>query len=445
MRTNRTFRYTRLSHLSLLLLLSLFSLTSLRSFAQPQERLYHISVYPQSGEWTAKEGDKVKFNVVLTRCNMPTGDFEVTYDISEDMMKAHKTGKLRLKNGVGTIDAGTMNKPGFLRCCVYWKNNGHDYKGIGTVGFSPEKLQPVTQQPADFHEFWEKNITAARKWDLTPTMQLMPEKCTPNVNVYHVSWANNDWGSRMYGTLSMPKAPGKYPAILKLPGAGVRAYHGETSRAEKGFIILEVGIHGIPVNMPADVYHNLYQGALKGYHSFNIDDRDRFYYKRVITGCVRAIDFIETLPEYNGNLAAFGGSQGGGLSIIMAGIDPRVKGLVSYYPAMSDMAGYTAKRAGGWPHTMKNEKFHTPEIIKTLSYFDAASFARDIKVPGHYIFGYNDMVCPPTPTYSVYNVIDAPKELDIAETSEHYAYIEGSTACWKWVMNFLRNLPAASE
>lgn len=417
-------------------------LCALPLFAQPQERLFHISVYPQSGSWTAKEGQNVKLNVVLTRCNMPlAGNTEVTFDVSEDMMKPHKTGKLTLKNGIGTIDAGAMKKPGFLRCCVYWKNNGHDYKGIATVGISPEKLQPVTEQPTDFHEFWDKAIADARKWELTPTMELMPEKCTPKVDVYHVSWANSGWGSRMYGTLSVPKAPGKYPAVLKLPGAGVRAYNGEQGHAEKGFIVLEVGIHGIPVNMKGDVYKNLYEGPLKGYHSFNLDDRDRFYYKRVITGCVRAIDFIETLPQYNGNLATFGGSQGGGLSIIMAGIDPRVKGLVSYYPAMSDMAGYTAGRAGGWPHTLKNEKFHTPEIVNTLSYFDVSSFAREVKVPGHYFLGFNDMVCPPTTTYSVYNVIDAPKELDVAETCEHYAYNENGSACWRWIMDFLRKLP----
>lgn len=426
-------------------LIILLLLMAMPGFAQPQERMYHISVYPQSGSWTAEEGSNVKLNVLLTRCNMPYGDVEVTYDISEDMMKAHKSGKLKLKNGVGTIDAGTMKKPGFLRCAVYWKNNGHDYKGMATVGFSPEKLQPVTQQPADFHEFWDKALTDARNRDLEPTMELMPEKCTPKVDVYHVSWINNGWGSRMYGTLSVPKAAGKYPAVLKLPGAGVRAYNGEQSHAEKGFIVLEVGIHGIPVNMKGDVYKNLYEGPLKGYYTFNCNDPDRFYYKRVITGCVRAIDFIETLPQYNGNLATFGGSQGGGLSIIVAGLDPRVKGLVSYYPAMSDMIGYTANRAGGWPHAVRLEKFQSPEILKTLPYFDVSSFAREVKVPGHYTFGYNDMTCPPTTTYSVYNVIDAPKELDVAETTEHYTYAENGNACWRWIMDFLRNLPVENK
>lgn len=418
-------------------------LVSLTAFAQPAERLYHVAVYPQNGEWNYIPGKKVGFDVCFTRCDVPYGNIEVNYEISEDMMTPFKTGTLKLKDGRGSIPAESMNKPGFMRCKVSLKQDGREYTGMATVGFSPEKLEPVTQQPADFHEFWNKALADARKWDLEPTMTLLPEKCTPKVNVYHVSWANSGWASRMYGILTVPAAPGKYPAILKLPGAGVRGYNGDIGHTEKGVMILEVGIHGIPVTLPAEVYTGLYNGALKGYHSFNLDDRDRFYYKRVITGCVRAIDFIEQLPEFNGCLATFGGSQGGGLSVIIAGIDPRVDALVSYYPAMSDMAGYTEGRAGGWPHTLKDKRFHTPEIINTLSYYDVSSFAREISVPGYYTFGYNDMVCPPTTTYSVYNVIQAPKQLNIAETTGHYAYNEQNWDAWNWIISFLKECSAS--
>ena len=268
-------------------------------------------------------------------------------------------------------------------------------------------------------------------------MTLMPELCTPKVNVYHVSFGNNGWGSRFYGILTVPTAHGKYPAILKVPGAGVRAYKGDIGHTEKGCIILEVGIHGIPVNLPGDVYHNLYQGALKGYHSFNMDDRDRYYYKRVYTGCVRAIDFIEQLPDFNGHLGIFGGSQGGALAIVISGLDPRIEALVSHYPALSDMAGYSQNRAGGWPHTLKDAKYRTPENLNTLSYYDVASFAPEVKAKGMYTFGYNDMVCPPTTSFSVYNSVTAPKELLVTETTEHYAYPEQSSAVWRWILNEL--------
>lgn len=102
------------------------------------------------------------------------------------------------------------------------------------------------------------------------------------------------------------------------------------------------------------------------------------------------------------------------------------------------MAGYAHGRAGGWPHLFKDEKNRTPEKIKTIQYFDVVNFARQVKVPGFYIFGYNDRVCPPTTTYSTYNVINAPKELFVAETTAHYAYAEQWSAAWNWVMNFLK-------
>ena len=56
-------------------------------------------------------------------------------------------------------------------------------------------------------------------------------------------------------------------------------------------ITLEIGIHGIPVNMPQEVYNTLASGALNGYPGLNKNDRDAPYYKRVYLGCVRAVSY----------------------------------------------------------------------------------------------------------------------------------------------------------
>ena len=88
----------------------------------------------------------------------------------------------------------------------------------------------------------------------------------------------------------------------------------------------------------------------------------------------------------------------------------------------------------------KDERNRTPEKIKTIQYFDVVNFARQVKVPGFYTFGYNDMVCPPTTTYSAYNMINAPKRVVRGnETTAHYAYAEQWSAAWNWVMNFTKN------
>ena len=124
--------------------------------------------------------------------------------------------------------------------------------------------------------------------------------------------------------LAVPKKPGRYPAVLQVPGAGVRPYRADVVLAEKGVIVFTVGIHGIPVNLDSAVYRDLGAGALSRYFYFNLYSRDRFYYKRVYLGCIRAIDYLFTLNQFDKkNLGVYGGSQGGALSVVTTALDKR--------------------------------------------------------------------------------------------------------------------------
>ena len=66
------------------------------------------------------------------------------------MMKPHKEGILQAEKGQPTVEAKTMEKPGFLRCQAFVKYGGREYQGIVTVGINPEKLKPITSLPEDF-------------------------------------------------------------------------------------------------------------------------------------------------------------------------------------------------------------------------------------------------------------------------------------------------------
>ncbi|MCM1452145.1 MAG: acetylxylan esterase [Clostridium sp.] len=407
--------------------------------ASAQETLVKLIITPDHDDYHYKAGEKATFEVQAFRCNVPIKGAEMTFEVSEDMMEPRKSWSETLKSGKTTINAGTMDKPGFLRVKAKLKFEGKNYEAYSTVGYNPDELRPVTEQPEDFDEFWKETIERTRKLPLNAKMTLMPEKCTDKVDVYHISYTNNSTDARFYGMLAMPKAPGKYPAIIKVPGAGIRPYNGDVDHAAQGVIVLELGVHGIPVDHDNEIYHRLRQGMLKDYPAINMDSRDRYYYKHVFTGCVKGADFIETLPQYNGKMASWGGSQGGMLSIMLAALEPRICALVSMYPAMSDMAGYAHGRAGGWPHALRDKTLQTKGNLHTLAYYDTANLARRVKQPGFYIFGYNDMVCPPTTTMSVYNVIDAPKQLWVAETTGHYSVSEYSAKAWNWILDYLKN------
>ena len=121
-------------------------------------------------------------------------------------------------------------------------------------------------------------------------------------------------------------------------------------------------------------------------------------------GLVRCIDFLTSLPEWDGkNVAVQGGSQGGALAIIAAGLDKRVTQCVANHPALSDMAAYVEKgRTGGYPHFNKyHEILQNKDCIHTLAYYDVVNFARKVKAPTYLTWGYNDNTCPPTDRKSV--------------------------------------------
>jgi cephalosporin-C deacetylase-like acetyl esterase len=213
--------------------------------------------------------------------------------------------------------------------------------------------------------------------------------------------------------------------------------------AERGIITLQVGIHGLPVILDQAVYDSLGRGALNGYQNYNLDDKTRYYYRRVYLGCVRANDYLVSHPKWNGrDLAVTGGSQGGALSIVTAALDPRVKGLAAFYPALADVTGYIDGRAGGWPHMFRatGEGSHrTPEKIATSKYYDVANFARRIKVPGLYSWGFNDETCPPTSMYAAYNLIPGQKQLLLALETGHNTTPEQTELVNRWLENFLKN------
>jgi len=418
------------------------------SLGQSRGDYVRILMAPQHSDWLYRTGEKVTFQVSIYQFGRLLENASIRYECGPEMLKPFKTGTMVLKNGQTAIDAGTLQQPGFLSCKVVCTHNQVEYIGMAAAAFEPEKIQPTTTLPPDFKEFWDKAKAAAAEIPMDARMTLVPSRCTETVDVYHISVQNYSRGARVYGMLCVPKKPGKYPALLRVPGAGIRPYQGDVNTAAKGVITLEIGIHGIPVNLDPSVYDELRAGALNNYQFFNLDDRDRYYYKRVYLGCVRAVDFIFSLPQFDGErLAVTGGSQGGALSIITAGLDPRVKALVAYYPALCDVTGYLHGRAGGWPHMFNdaNKPFNgKPDKIETSKYYDVVNFARFVKAPGYYAWGFIDNVCPPTSMYAAYNVITAPKSLLIAPDTGHWAYTEENSVTDPWLLEKLIGSAASS-
>ena len=410
--------------------------------AAPSDRAVKVIVMPNHLDWNYKCGEVPVFKVLVLKHHSPMQNVNIKYEISEDNMPAHKKGSMLLKGGEGEIKLGTMKVPGFLRCKVYVEDCGNKYTGLATAGFDPEKIQPTVEMPADFDAFWQKALAESAKIPLEPVLTLKPEKCTSYYNVYNVKFRNGE-ANYIYGIMTVPTKPGKHPAVLKVPGANVRTYDVEKNLADlKNVVTMVVGIHGIPIDMPGDVYSNLKYGALKSYNRFNIQDRDKYYYKRVYLGCARAVDVLAGLDFVDAErIAVCGGSQGGALSFTTAYLNPKVKCLYAFYPALADLTGYLHKRSAGWPHlfrTSSDDNLRNEGVMQTLKYYDVVNFARKTRVPVKVAFGYNDTTCCPTSMFSAYNMVPTTKELFVCNEIGHYTYEEMDQNRNKWLLEKLK-------
>ena len=409
----------------------------------PYRSDYLWTTVPNHADWLYKTGEKAKVEVTLCKYGIPQ-DVDVSYEIGQDMLPATSSGKVTLKNGRATIDMGTMKKPGFLDLRLKAAIDGKTFEHHVKVGFSPEQLKPYTKNPADFDAFWKANLEEARKTPISVTCKKADKYCTDDTDAYLLK-IKTDKRHSIYAYLTKPKKAGKYPVVLCPPGAGIKTIK-EPLRsiyyAKNGFIRMEMEIHGLNPEMTDEQFKEITAAFdyENGYLTNGLDSRDNYYMKHVYVACVRALDYLCSLPEWDGkNVFVQGGSQGGALSLITAGLDPRVTACVANHPALSDMAGYAEQgRTGGYPHFNRLEHMLTPAKIETMAYFDVVNFARRISCPVYLTWGYNDNVCPPTTSFIVWNLITAPKESLITPINEHWTSDNTNLKQMQWLKDHIR-------
>ena len=395
---------------------------------------------PSNQNWIYKLNEAAKISVSLFEYGILQDNIDIDYSVGPELMPDDNSGTVTLKNGKAEIAIGTMSKPGFRDCKLTVKLNRKQYKHHIKVGFEPEKLTAYTKFPDDFVQFWDDSKKEAAQCPMEVEKVFVPEYSNDKIDCYLVKLQAYKKNNYVYGYLTLPKKEGKYPVVFSPPGAGIKPMNPlkDLFYAEGGCIRFDMEIHGIRPDLDADTYKEISQAFGPKNNSYlvnGLDDRDSYYMKKVYLACVRAIDYLTSLPEWDGkNVVAQGGSQGGALALITTGLDTRVTACAANHPALSDMAGYKANRAGGYPHFFTYfEGMDTPDKIKTMAYYDVVNFAKLIKVPVFMTWGYNDNVCPPTTSYIVYNTLDCPKEKLLTPVNEHWISLDTRHDIFDWI------------
>lgn len=431
--------------LSLLLMVVAISMAGLAE-NYPYRSDYLWVTVPDHDDWLYRAGEKARVEVQLYKYGIPQ-DATVNYEIADDMLAADRKGEVVMKHGRAVIDMGTRNTPGFrdlrLSAVVDEKKYVHHVK----VGFSVDEIRPFTREPADFMDFWNRNIEDMRAVPLSYTKEKAEEYCTDKIDCYLLKIRLNKQNQSVYAYLFYPKnaQKGSCPVVLCPPGAGIKTIKEPLRHkyyAENGFIRMEMEIHGLDPRLPKETFDDItkaFNGRENGYLYNGLQDPDRYYMKRVYLSLIRCLDLLTALPEWDGrNLIVQGGSQGGALAIVAAGLDRRVTQCIVNHPALSDMAAYSAGRTGGYPHFNKVDGMFTDRNMRTMAYYDVVNFARHVTADVYMTWGYNDNTCPPTTSYAVWNTFTCPKEALITPINEHWTSDDTEYRQMEWAREHLQ-------
>ena len=415
-----------------------------QEYGAPRKPFMEAAAMPSHPDSHYRLGEAATLRVTARAGGVPLDGVALRYKVGHEMFLPETFDSTAFVRGEAVIPMGSMDTPGFLAC--QYEFTGPDGKrcaDLVKLGFEPERIESFTTMPSDFEAFWHEALEEARKVDLNPEYTDVPDATNERfeTKLVRLHVGKDKW---LQGYLTLPRDNARHPVVLCPPGAGSQHIFPSDYFPSEGMIYLKIEIHDNNQQLTGDDYEAERRKA-EGYMSRGMESKDTYYYKDVYVGCCRAVDFLCTLPGWDGkNVIVTGGSQGGALTIVAAALNEKVTVCAPFYPALCDLTGFLHQRAGGWPKffsgTYRDGRTAVPshQAVETLRYYDVVNFARLLRVPTFMSWGYSDDTCSPTSVWAAWNEIRAPRQCDITPSSGHWRYPSSQQKCLEWIKSQLK-------
>lgn len=360
-----------------------------------------LTIQPDRANAYYQSGETAQF--IITSNISGSASYTFKYDNYAPVIS---TGTINLIAGIPQIISYTSPDANVVLCEVTQNSN----RAISGVAFSPYEIESFEPKPSDLNAFWTTKKQELANIPMNPVVEL--HSSNDYSTTYSVTLDNID-GRKVYGYLSIPDGTGPFPAVVTLPPFGYipNITTPEYSLAERaGVLSFTVSIHNV---LPNETDPNAYQPDA-------YEDENLNYYKYGLLGAVRAIDYLFTRSDFDlQNIGATGVSQGGGLSIALAGIDDRINLLMYSVPALCQNAGLAHDKAGGFPNYVNRSRSengsieHETASINATRYYDGVFLAESCDYPVMGFTSYQDEITPAATGFAAFNALpkSAPRVL----------------------------------
>jgi cephalosporin-C deacetylase len=288
---------------------------------------------------------------------------------------------------------------------------------------------PERQEPADFEAFWQNTLAEAAQFPLEAVFEPV-DFGLETLETYDVTFRGYA-GQPIKGWLLLPRGhKGRLPCVVEYIGyGGGRGFPiSWLLWASSGFAHFVMDTRGQGCTwLKGDTPDYEPEGSnpqAPGFMTRGVLSPKTYYFRRVFTDAVRAIAAARQHPAVDPErIAVAGGSQGGGISLAAAGLQPDVAACLPEVPFLCHYRRAT-ELIDTLPYVeitnfCKIHRDKVEQVFETLSYFDGVNFACRARAEAFFSVGLMDMTCPPSTVFAAYNHYAGTKQIKVWPYNQH--------------------------
>lgn len=290
--------------------------------------------------------------------------------------------------------------------------------------YKPERTEPV-----DFDAFWQQTLAESNRHPLSAIFEPV-DFGLATVETYDVTF-NGYQGQPIKGWFILPRQrTGKLPCVVEFIGyGGGRGFATDWllwSAAGYAHLVMDTRGQGSAWGRgdTPDLQPDGSSPHHPGFMTVGILDPKTYYYRRVFVDGVRAVQAAQANALVDASrIAVTGGSQGGGITIAVAGLSPEVAVAMPDVPFLCHYRRAT-EIVDSYPYReislfLKVHRDKVETVFHTLSYFDGVNFAARSHARALFSTGLMDDICPPSTVFAAYNHWAGEKDIRVYTYNQH--------------------------